>query len=69
MRYAVRKRNHKWAVCANSIRILEFENFDDAFMVAWNAARILMTARRSNANESPQLELRSPCPQAPVIVV
>ena len=40
MRYAVRKTECKWAVCAGRLRLLEFEKFEDALHVARNAAVI-----------------------------
>ena len=40
MRYVVRKRDQKWLVCAES-GLLEFEDLQEAFLVAWNAAHIL----------------------------
>ena len=40
MRYVVRKRDQKWLVCAES-GLLEFEDFQEAFLVARNAAHVL----------------------------
>jgi len=41
MRYAVRKTQRKWAVCAGRLRLLEFDSFEEALQVARNAAVIL----------------------------
>jgi hypothetical protein len=53
MRYVVRKRNQKWLVCTES-GLLEFEDLQEAFLVAWNAARVLTASleRGSGRKES-----------------
>jgi len=40
MRYVVRKRDQKWLVCTES-GLLEFEDLQEAFLVARNAAHAL----------------------------
>ena len=45
MRYVVRKVERRWAVCAGRLRLLEFDEFEEALQVARNAAIILSQAR------------------------
>jgi hypothetical protein len=41
MRYALRKRDQKWTVCLEDRQLLAFDDFEEAFLVAWNAALII----------------------------
>jgi hypothetical protein len=41
MRYALRRRDQKWTVCLGDCQLLAFEDFEEAFLVAWNAALII----------------------------
>jgi hypothetical protein len=54
MRYALRKRDQKWLVSSGQTRAVEFDEFDEAFAVAWNAARLLReTGVRQQETETP----------------
>ena len=41
MRFALRKRHQRWVVCVGCTVLLEFDDFAEAFAVAWNAASVL----------------------------
>lgn len=41
MRFALRKREQKWVVCSGCTLLMEFEDFNEAFAVAWNVAYVL----------------------------
>jgi len=53
MRYAVRKTERKWAVCAGRLRLLEFDQFEEALRVARNAAIILGQRHAEPQHEPP----------------
>ena len=58
MRYAIRKTECSWAVCAGRLRLLEFDQFEEALHVARNAASIL---KRAGVGAAP--ERGAPTPQ------
>jgi hypothetical protein len=43
MRYAVRKRDGRWTVCAGHVVLLAFDDYTEAVETAVNAAAILRT--------------------------
>jgi hypothetical protein len=47
MRYALRKHHQKWAICIDRSVAMELDDFNEAFVIAWNAASALQASERT----------------------
>jgi hypothetical protein len=47
MRYSLRKHHQKWAICIEQSVALELDDFNEAFVIAWNAASALQASERT----------------------